>query len=223
MTAARRRITLLVLGVAGLGVAGLLAACGPAAPPPVSRAPVSASPVSRAPASPVPAAYRGLALQPPQPRPEFTLTDTSGRRYDFAALTGGRPTFLFFGYTDCPDVCPTTMADVAAALRLAPVGVRRAVRVVFVTTDPRHDTGPVLARWLRGFDADLPTRFIGLTGTESQVDAAQVAARVPLASDGGRTHSAELLLFGTDDYARVVYLSGSSPDDIRHDLPAVAG
>jgi protein SCO1/2 len=162
-------------------------------------------------------------LQPAQPRPEFTLTDTSGRRYDFAARTGGRPTFLFFGYTDCPDVCPTTMADVAAALRGTPAGVRRAVQVVFVTTDPHHDTGPVLARWLRRFDTDLPTRFVGLTGTESQVDTAQTAARVPVASDGGRTHSAELLLFGTDDYARVVYLSGSSPDDIRHDLPTVAG
>jgi protein SCO1/2 len=113
------------------------------------------------------------------------------------------------------------MADVAAALRGVPDPVRRAARVVFVTTDPVRDTGPALAAWLRRFDADLPSRFVGLTGTRSQLDAAQVAARVPVAEDDGQTHSAELLLYGTDDYARVVYLDGSSPEDIGHDLPAV--
>jgi len=166
--------------------------------------------------------FRGLALDPPQPRPTFTLVDTGGRRFDFAARTRGRPTLLFFGYTHCPDVCPTTMADVATALRGVPDRLRRTVQVVFVTTDPARDTGPVLAAWLRAFDRDLPHRFVGLTGTRADVEAAQVAARVPVAEDDGRTHSTELLLYGTDDYARVVYLSGSSPEDIQHDLPAVA-
>jgi protein SCO1/2 len=214
------RLLLVVVAALGLGLAG----CGappPAAPPPAAPPPAvpEVGTTSAAPAGP----YRGLALDPPQPRPVFTLTDTSGQRYDFAARTRGRPTFLFFGYTECPDVCPTTMADVGVALRGVPAGVRRAVQVVFVTTDPKHDTGPVLARWLRSFDPGLPNRFVGLTGSLSQVVAAQVAARVPVATDGGQTHSAELLLFGTDDYARVVYLNGSSPDDMRHDLPAIAG
>jgi protein SCO1/2 len=210
MTAFRR----LGVATAVLGLVGMLAGCGggvgagPAVP--VLTSPTAAGP------------YRGLALDPPQPRPTFTLTDTGGHRYDFAARTRGRPTFLFFGYTNCPDVCPTTMADLAAALRGVPAAVQRAVQVVFVTTDPRRDTRPVLAAWLRNFDPDLPNRFVGLTGTQARLDAAQVAARVPVASDGGQTHSAELLLFGTDDYARIVYLNGSSPDDIRHDLPAVA-
>ncbi len=114
------------------------------------------------------------------------------------------------------------MADVAAALRGAAEPIRRDALVVFVTTDPARDTGPVLAAWLRRFDSDLPSRFVGLTGSQSQLVAAQVAARVPVAEDDGQTHSAELLLFGTDDYARVVYLDGSSPQDIQHDLPAVA-
>jgi protein SCO1/2 len=174
--------------------------------------------VSPSPAGP----YRGLQLDPAQPRPAFTLTDTAGARYDFGARTRGRPTFLYFGYTHCPDVCPTTMADVAAALRGVPDRLRGSVQVVFVTTDPRRDTGPVLARWLGQFDADLPGRFVGLTGTAAQLAAAQAAARVPVATDDGQTHSAELLLYGTDDYDRVVYLDGSSPEDMRHDLPAVA-
>ena len=62
---------------------------------------------------------------------------------------------------------------------------------------------------------------MGLTGTVAQVEAAQAAARVPVAEDDGQTHSAELLLYGPDDYARVAYVSGSSPEDLTHDLPIV--
>jgi protein SCO1/2 len=207
-----------VLAAALAVLTALLAGCGGAAGANAGR---SGPPVVVQ-SSPTPGPYRGLALDPPQPRPTFTLLATSGRRFDFAARTGGRPTFLYFGYTHCPDICPTTMADVAAALRGVPEPVRRAALVVFVTTDPARDTGPVLAAWLRRFDSDLPGRFVGLTGTPSQLVAAQVAARVPVARDDGQTHSAELLLYGTDDYARVVYLNGSSPEDMEHDLPVVA-
>ena len=174
-------------------------------------------------ASPTPqGTYRGLELDPAQPRPTFTLTDTTGKPYDFAARTRGVPTLLFFGYTHCPDVCPTTMADAAAALRGTQEPLRGTVQVVFVTTDPARDTGKVLANWLRNFDPDLPRTFVGLTGTVAQVEAAQAAAKVPVATENGQTHSAELLLYGTDDYARVAFVSGSSPDDLRHDLLLLA-
>lgn len=169
-----------------------------------------------------PGTYRGMALDPAQPRPTFTLTDTTGKRYDFAARTRGLPTLLFFGYTHCPDVCPTTMAATAAALRGTPEPLRSQVQVVFVTTDPARDTGTVLAAWLRNFDPDLPRRFVGLTGTSAQVAAAQAAAKVPVATENGQTHSAEQLLYGTDDYARVAFVSGSTPQDLRHDLQLVA-
>jgi protein SCO1/2 len=166
--------------------------------------------------------YRGMELDPAQPRPTFTLTDTAGKPYDFAARTRGMPTLLFFGYTHCPDVCPTTMANTAAALRGTPEPLRGTVQVVFVTTDPARDTGKVLAAWLRNFDPDLPRKFVGLTGTVAQVEAAQAAAKVPVATENGQTHSAELLLYGSDDYARVAFASASSPDDLRHDLPLAA-
>jgi len=206
----RRRIAAL----AGAVLVGALAGCGgsqPAAP----AAALSAAPTP-------PGTYRGTPLDPPQPRPTFTLVDTTGAGYDFAARTRGRPTLLFFGFTHCPDVCPTTMATVATALRGVDEPLRRSVQVVVVTTDPDQDTGPVLGRWLRSFDADLPIRFVGLTGTVAQVEAAQAAARVPVAGDDGRNHSAELLFYGPDDYARVAYQADAVPDDLRHDLPLVA-
>ncbi|HEX8082024.1 MAG TPA: SCO family protein [Jatrophihabitans sp.] len=167
--------------------------------------------------------YRGVVLTPPRPRPQFTLTDTAGREFKFGAETAGKPTLLFFGFTHCPDVCPTTLADIANGLRQVPAAVRAATQIVFVTTDVKRDTAPVIKSYLDKFDAGLPNEFIGLRGTQSGIDAAQVAARVTLAEDEGRTHSAQVLLYGTDDYARVAFLqSTNGAAQIAHDLPLVA-
>jgi len=166
--------------------------------------------------------YDGFGLTPPQPRPAFTLTDTSGASYNFATATQGKPTFLYFGYTHCPDICPTTMADIGIALKSVPPDVRDEVVVVFVTTDVAADTGPVIAQWLSAFQTGLPNRFVGLYGTQAQIDAAQAAAHVALAEDEGHTHSAQVLLYGPDDYARVSYAeSDNESDAMAHDLPIV--
>lgn len=168
--------------------------------------------------------YSGLGLTPPQPRPQFTLTDQSGAAYKFGTVTKGKPTLLYFGYTHCPDVCPTTLADITQALQAVPAAVRDRTQVVFVTTDVKRDTPAVLKAYLAQFDAGLPNRFVGLSGTQSQVDAAQVAAHVTLAEDEGQTHSAQVLLYGSDDYARVSFLeSTDEAGQIRHDLPLIAG
>jgi protein SCO1 len=167
--------------------------------------------------------YQGLGLVPPQPRPQFTLTDTAGREFRFGTATAGKPTLLFFGYTRCPDVCPTTLADIANGLRQVPEPVRKLTQVVFVTTDVKRDTAAVLRSYLAKFDPGLPNRFIGLRGSQSQIDAAQVAAHVTLAEDEGQTHSSEVLLYGTDDYARVAFLqSTNEAAQVAHDLPLVA-
>jgi len=166
--------------------------------------------------------YQGFGLVPPQPRPSFTLTDTDGKRFSFSQ-TAGRPTLLYFGYTRCPDVCPTTMADVAQALQAVPAKIRQAAYVVFVTTDVKHDTGPVIAAWLRHFDPGLPRQFVGLTGSQAQIDAAQASAHVQLAEDDGQLHAADVVLYGADDYAHVKYLqSDNESDQISHDLQLVA-
>jgi protein SCO1/2 len=167
--------------------------------------------------------YMGFGLTPPQPRPSFVLTDTNGQPFSFATATAGHPTFLYFGYTHCPDVCPTTMADIGLALKAVPADVRSQAQVVFVTTDIVNDTGPVIAAWLKAFAVDGAPAMIGLYGTQAQIDQAQAAAHVMLASDGGQQHAATVLLYGADNYARVSYAqSDNESDAMRHDLPLVA-
>lgn len=167
--------------------------------------------------------FDGLNLVEPYRRPSFTLTDTTGQPYDFGAQTEGRPTLLFFGYTNCPDVCPTTMADTALALRSLPPEIAEQVQVVFVTTDPAFDTPDVLGEYLGRFDADLPVSFIGLTGGQEAVEQAQLSAGVPLAEDEGRLHSSLLLLYGTDDEARVAFDAGNTFRDIAADVTTIVG
>jgi protein SCO1/2 len=108
----------------------------------------------------------------PAPLPDLVLTDTRGHRLDLRAAATGRVTLLYFGYTSCPDLCPTTMADVALALRRLPAGMRSDVRVVFVTTDPARDSPSTLLHWLARFDPS----FIGLTGDPEAVMGAQLKA-----------------------------------------------
>jgi len=166
------------------------------------------------------ASLQGMQQIPVQPRPSFTLQDTDGKPFAFTA-TSGRPTFLFFGFTNCPDVCPTTMVDIQQAVQKAPADVQKRTYVVFVTTDLKTDTAPVIKRWLANFDFGAAT-VVGLRGTQAQIDAAQVASRIPIAEDEGRTHSAVTLLFGKDDYARVRYpLSNNQAQLMAHDLPLV--
>jgi protein SCO1/2 len=166
--------------------------------------------------------YDGVHLPDPYQKPEFTLTDSTGAAFDFGDRTAAGPTLLFFGYTHCPDVCPTTMADIAVALRQVDPAVAAKTSVVFVTTDPARDTPPVLGEYLHRFDADLPTQFIGLSGDQAQIDQAQLAAGVPQAEDMGQTHSALLLLYGTDGKADVAFDAANSGADIAHDLAVVA-
>jgi protein SCO1 len=167
--------------------------------------------------------YAGIDLPEPYQRPSFTLTDTAGESYDFAEQTGGAPTLLFFGYTNCPDICPTTLADVAVALRQTAPEVAEQVQMVFVTTDVKRDTPEVLAEYLGRFDADLGTEFVGLTGTQEEIDRAQLAAGVQLAQADGEQHSALLLLYTADDEAPVAFDAGNTPQDIAADLALVVG
>ena len=167
--------------------------------------------------------YAGIDLAEPYRRPSFTLTDTTGAPFDFKAATSGRPTLLFFGYTNCPDVCPTTLADVAVALRGLDPALVEQLQMVFVTTDPAFDTPGVLAEYLGRFDADLPQRFIGLTGDQEAIDQAQLSTGVPLAEEAGRLHSSLLLLYGHDDEAHVAFDAGNTSRDIAADLRLVVG
>jgi protein SCO1 len=167
--------------------------------------------------------YAGAGLDPAQPRPAFTLTDTAGQQFAFGTETAGHPTLLYFGYTNCPDVCPETMTDVRIALTALPVALQKETDVVFVSTDVKHDTAPVISEWLGNFSDGTSAHFIGLRGTQTQIDTAQAAAHITLAEDDGQTHSAQVLLYGVDNYARVTFLqSTTEAQQIQHDLPLVA-
>lgn len=165
---------------------------------------------------------RGLVPTPLPRRPTFTLTDTAGRPFAFASQARRKLTYLYFGYTHCPDVCPLTMHDIAAALRLVRPDVRRRVEVVFVSVDPRRDTGAVLRTWLDHYNRS----FIGLTGSEQAIRTAALRAGVPLPpppknqkGSYGVDHSAFVLPFSPDGRAHVVYAEGFSPTDYAHDMP----
>jgi protein SCO1/2 len=166
--------------------------------------------------------YRGALTSEATPKPDFTLTDTSGAPFDFVKETEGYVTLLYFGYTNCPDICPVHMANIGAVLDKLPVDVVRQIKVVFVTTDPERDTPERLREWLDRFD----TSFIGLTGTAEQLEAAQVAAGVapavkePLDDGGyGVSHAAFVIAYTKDDLAHVVYPFGVRQSDWAHDLP----
>jgi protein SCO1/2 len=153
-----------------------------------------------------------LLLRPPasqQPAPgmpgftlggPFTLTGTDGKPFSSTQLAG-KPYAIFFGFTHCPDVCPTTLGRLAKLRQQLGKG-DDAFRIVFVTVDPARDTPKVLGDYLQLFG----TPIIGLTGSEAEV--AQVAknhgiysAKVKEPSaPGGYTmdHSAQVLLFGAD-------------------------
>jgi protein SCO1/2 len=100
---------------------------------------------------------------------EIRLTDHHGRPRALADYHG-KAVLLFFGYTHCPDICPTTMARFAAVSKRLGDDARR-LQVVFVTLDPGRDTTEVLARYVPFFHPD----FVGLTGSEAEI--AEVARR----------------------------------------------
>lgn len=98
-------------------------------------------------------------LNPPRPLPDFALTDQHGAPMGKAGLLG-RPSVLFFGFTHCPDVCPTTLSRLVAVYRSLPPAQRARLRLVFVSVDPMRDTPSRLATYLHGFTAPI----MGLTG-----------------------------------------------------------
>ena len=193
-------------------------------------------------------AWHGVEPSPVPDRPSFVLRDTAGKRFDFRAETSGSPTLVYFGYTHCPDECPTAMADIAAALRKVDPDIRARTKVILVSTDPARDTPTVLRKWLDQFS----TTFIGLVGTQAEVDAAQVAAGIaPASKEGliptlpgkpnehthkpgtvphthtgplgyGVAHANVIFAYSSDDKLPVVYPGGSTPADIAADLPALA-
>ncbi len=125
----------------------------------------------------------------------FELTSHKGTQFSSASLKG-KPYMIFFGFTHCPDVCPTTLLEVTNALK--DLGSKaEMITVLFVTVDPKRDTQEALKEYLQAFDS----RIIGLTGTEEEI--ARIAKlylvkykKVPTTNDNyNMDHTASVLLF----------------------------
>jgi protein SCO1 len=165
--------------------------------------------------------FSGAVLHTPYHAPATELTDTEGAPYSLAGSTDKRLTLVFFGYTHCPDECPTTMATLASSLLQLDHSDRSDVQVVFVTTDPARDTGPVIRTWLDRFDDD----FVGVTGPLPTIKQVAQQMGVPIAKgrrlpSGGYdvTHGTQVLGLDGKNRVPVVWTLGTTAPEFAHDI-----
>ena len=182
---------------AGVVIAGLLAGVA------------AAYFLTRARAAPL-ALERATLFEEPRPLPAFTLADQAGHPFGPEQLQG-HWSFVFFGFVNCPDVCPTTLATLAKArqaLEDLPAGKRPAV--AFVSVDPGRDSPALLGQYVAHFDP----AFVGATGTREAIDdltrALGVAVIIgPASADGSYAVDHSAAVFLVDPRARVVALFGA--------------
>lgn len=156
---------------------------------------------------------------------QFSMTNDLGQPVT-AASYRDKVVLLYFGYTNCPDVCPLTLVHLHTVLMKMGKAADE-VRVLFVTVDPARDTVPVLHQYVTAFDP----RVVGLTGTRD--DIAQLAKRYRAyykaetpngkAGDYDVTHSSAIYVFDREGHARLLATPGSSNDEILHDLDILVG
>jgi protein SCO1/2 len=166
---------------------------------------------------------RAIATDTPSPAAgaeiRFSLRDTQGGTVSNADLRG-RWVLAFFGYTSCPDLCPTVLLDIAQALtRLGPLAAR--VQPIFVSVDPQHDTPAMLKDFVRDFDE----RIMPLTGTAEELQRAADAFGVAFFRVSGSapddytiTHSAFITLLGPEGGLVVRFSTDASADEIASKL-----
>ena len=150
---------------------------------------------------------------------DFELRDPQGNTRRLADFRG-KAVVVFFGYTQCPDVCPTTLAALAEAMKdLGPDADR--VQVLFITVDPERDTPALLAQYVPAFDR----RFLGLYGdAEATARTAKefkiIYQKVPGSSAGTYTmdHSAGTYVFDPQGRLRLYVANGQGADVFAHDL-----
>lgn len=168
--------------------------------------------------------FNGLELVPPSEAPELRLTAANGERFDLAEQEGN-VVLLFFGFTNCPDICPTTLSDWSRAYDELGSRANR-VKWVFITVDPERDTPEVADRYAKAFNP----AFIGLSP-----DSAGLAAigrrfqvnfwREPLDEEGTQyamAHSAQSFLVDRNGMVRLLYPHGFTATELAEDLRKLA-
>lgn len=163
--------------------------------------------------------FNGVDITGSDLGPDFRLTDHNGKERSLADFKG-KAVAMFFGYTHCPDVCPTTLSDMANALKaLGPDGQR--VQVLFVTVDPKRDTPELLKGYVPAFN---PT-FLGLYGDAAATAKVTKDFKIYAAERPGKTpesytvdHSAQTLVFDAKGKLRLMLAWGTPGDKIASDL-----
>jgi len=165
--------------------------------------------------------YNGILLDQPYAVPHMDLTDTDGKPFDLAAQD--KRTLVFFGYTNCPDICQVVMSTIASSLTRLSDAEKAKLQVVFVTTDPARDTEKVLRTYLDRFNPE----FIGVTGSINSIDAlgkpmgVYIKKGQKLPSGGYEVdHTANVIAVdgGKGD---LVWTAGTSQSDMAADLEKI--
>jgi len=149
---------------------------------------------------------------------DFSLTDHTGKRRTLGDFKG-KVVVLFFGYTNCPDVCPTTMSELNGALK--ELGAKaNDVQVLFVTVDPERDTQELLAQYVPAFNPS----FLGLRGNQAELEAVTKSFKVfyqKSPTPGGSymmDHTAASFVFDKQGRVRLLVSYGSGASVFAHDL-----
>jgi len=168
--------------------------------------------------------YYAHKLSPSKPAYDFTLTNQDEKPYSLGKLRG-KLVLMTFGFTHCPNICPTTLANLRAAYELLSPADQARVQVLFITIDPDRDTSKVLKDYVPFFEK----RFVGLTGNSNQIAATAKAYGVEyerISQPGGESieHSIDVNIIGPSGKWIAFYkkrqLSNSQrmADDLRHFL-----
>ena len=171
-----------------------------------------------------PADFRGAAYVEPYPAaPDFELTQADGTSFRLSEKRG-EIVLLFFGYTSCPDVCPTTLAELNQTLEKLGEDAANRVQVIFVTVDPDRDTPERTQEYVNHFN----TSFIGLSGTEAELttvwdDYGVFREIVDGTSAAGYivNHTARVTLIDGDGNLRVSFNFDTPVEDIVYDLKLI--
>lgn len=165
----------------------------------------------------------GIILLPQSRQvPSLSLTDQDGKALAVDELKD-RWSLLFFGYTFCPDICPTTLAQMREVKGLLPAEARERLRVVLVSVDPNRDTPQQLKQYLGYFDPS----FIGLTGELERIQTLANGVSIPFipadTSKPGYTvdHSGNLVIIGPDGRQRGFIRAPLNSQKLAAQLPAL--
>jgi protein SCO1/2 len=169
--------------------------------------------------------FKGTSYPDSQQAPDFALTATDGQRFRLSEHRG-QIVLMFFGYTSCTDVCPTTLAEAKQILQGVGNDSGR-VTFLFITVDPERDTPQVLGNYVAAFDPAI----VGLTGTSDELAAVRQAYGVfaeKEATDGSAqgytmNHTARVFLVDTEGRLRLSYAFGTPTDDIVQDIRHLLG